>query len=82
MLGRFEKSGSNETSIFRKWGTGFLVLPALLALALFLLAIVQPKSNWISEAVQAEFTGNGVIPEIAPTQLARPSMATRTVRAN
>jgi hypothetical protein len=79
----FDKSGKNENRIYRKWGIGFLAIPALLAIALFMLTIVQPAtSNWIAEAVQAEFTGIGVMPEQAPAQLARPAMQIRTVRAN
>ena len=81
MHGQFNK-GNNDNSTFRKWGIGFLALPALLAVALFVLAIVQPKSNWISDAVQAEFTGGSAMPEIAPAQLARPSMDFHTVQAN
>jgi hypothetical protein len=84
MHGSFDESGEkNDNSIYRRWGIGFLVLPVLLATALLGLAIVQPAtSNWIAEAVQAEFTGNGVVPEQAPAQLARPDMQIRTVRAN
>jgi hypothetical protein len=82
MHGQFNK-GNNDNSTFRKWGIGFLALPVLLVVALFVLAIVQPpRSNWISEAVQAEFTGGGAMPEIAPAQLARPSMDFHTVQAN
>jgi hypothetical protein len=85
MHGSFDKSGKNENSIRRRWGVGFLALPVLLAMTLISLAIVQPStSNWIGEAAQAEFTGINVMPDIAPTQLARPApaMAIRSVRAN
>jgi hypothetical protein len=81
----FDRSGRGDNSIYRRWGIGFLVLPVLLAVTLFALAIVQPStSNWIAETVQAEFIGNSILPEVAPTQLARPApaMAIRTVRAN
>jgi hypothetical protein len=81
MHGLFDKD-NNDDSTFRKWGVGFLALPLLLVVALLVLAIVQPKSNWISDAVQAEFTGGGAMPEITPAQLARPSMDLRTVQAN
>jgi hypothetical protein len=82
MHGSLDKSGENENSIYQRWGLGFLALPALLVIALFMLAIVQPvASNWISEAVQAEFAGISVMPEAAPTQLARPALEIRTVRA-
>jgi hypothetical protein len=82
MHGSRDKSGKNENSIRQRWGLGFLALPALLVIALFVLAIGQPAtSNWISEAVQAELPGISVTPEEAPTQLARPAMEIRTVRA-
>jgi hypothetical protein len=52
----------------------------LLAAALIGLVIWEPTaSRWISEAAQAELAGIYVMPEPAPTQLARP-MEIRTVR--
>jgi hypothetical protein len=82
MHGPLDKSGKNENTIYQRWGIGFLALPVLLVITLFALAMVQPPtSNWISEAAQAEFTGISVMPEVAPTQLARPDMELRTVRA-
>lgn len=65
-------------------GTGFLVVPALIVIALVTLAIIQPNmSRWISESVQAEFVGGGNMDD-APTQVARPDTATpeRTVLAD
>ncbi|MGB9117020.1 hypothetical protein [Bradyrhizobium sp.] len=83
MHGSLDQSGKNENSIYQRWGTGFLTLPALLVIALITLALAQPAaSNWISEAVQAEVAGFNAMPELAPTQLARPTMQIRTVRAN
>jgi hypothetical protein len=83
MHGSFDRPGRDNDSIYRKWGIGFLVLPVLLVMTLLFLAIAQPAtSNWIAETVQAEFTGSSVMPELAPTQLARPAMQIRTVRAN
>jgi hypothetical protein len=83
MHGSLDRSGRDNNSIYRRWGIGFLVLPVLLVVTLFALAIVQPAtSNWIGEAAQAEFTGIGILPDVAPTQLARPTMQIRTVRAN
>jgi hypothetical protein len=82
MHGSLDKSGK-EGTIYQRWGVGLLALPALLVIVLVGLAIVQPAtSNWISEAVQAEFTGVGVMPEVAPMQFARPPMELRTVQAN
>jgi hypothetical protein len=83
MHGSLDKSGKDENGIYQRWGIGFLALPALLAIVLITLAIVQPAaSNWISEAVQAEVAVFNAMPEITPTQLARPAMQIRTVRAN
>lgn len=81
MHGSFDRSP--DESIYRSWGTGFLALLALLAVALIGLAILQPSaSNWISEAVQAEFPNTNMAPEAAPTQLAQPAGEIRTVKAN
>ena len=49
------------TSTKPRSGAGFLILPALIAIALITLAIVHPKASiWISQAVQAEFGGGGI----------------------
>ena len=83
MHGQFNNSGKSEKSVYEKWGIGFLALPLLLVVVLFALAVIQPaSSNWISEAVQAEFAGSDVLPDVAPTQLARPAMQFRDARAN
>ena len=83
MHGPLDKSGNSQDSIYRRWGPGLLILPALLAMTVIGLAFAQPaSSNWISEAVQAEFAGFNAMPEIIPTQFARPSIEFRTVRAN
>jgi hypothetical protein len=83
MHGSLDKSAKDENSIYHRWGIGLLALPALLVLTLLVLAIAQPSaSNWISEAVQAEFTGFEGMPGETPTQVARPAMQIRTVRAN
>jgi hypothetical protein len=82
MHGSLDKSGKEKDGIYQRWGIGFLALPALLAITLIGLAILQPAaSNWISEAVQAEVAVFNAMPEFAPNQLARPAMEIRTVRA-
>ena len=82
MHGSFDKSGKSDDSIYARWGIGFLALPAILAMTLIGLAIVQPAaSNCISGAVEAEVAAFTVVPEVTPTQLARPVMEIRTVRA-
>ena len=83
MHGSLDKEGKNENGAYQGEGMAFLALPALLAIMLIGLAILQPAaSNWISEAVQAEVAVFNVTPEVTPTQLARPTMQIRTVRAN
>jgi hypothetical protein len=63
----FDGSRGKEDGFFEKWGFGFLVLPVLLAVAMVVLTIVQPKTNWIADIVQAEFPGNSASPGEAPT---------------
>jgi hypothetical protein len=81
MHGSFDRSGKSNDRIDRSRGIGFLVLPAILVIALIGLALIQPAAPvWISEAVQAEFVGPDLAPGTRPTQLAQPSMA-GTVKA-
>jgi len=75
MHGRFDKRGNyrNDSNLIRDVGLGFLILPVVIAIALIALVVVQPPaSNWIAEAVQAEFIGT-LPPGQTPTQLAQPS---------
>jgi hypothetical protein len=72
MHGSFDRSGENANRTQRSWSIGFFALPVVLVIALIALAMTQPTaSNWISEAVQAEFVGADFAPG-APTQLAQP----------
>ena len=88
MHGSFDKSGKDESSgkdygVYEKVGFGFLALPVVLLVTLLGLAIINPKaSSWISQAVEAEFADFSAPPALTPTEMARPSMAIRTVRAN
>ena len=83
MHGSFNKLSETGNRIYRRWGIGFFALAVLAVIALVGLAVTPPAaSNWISEAVQAEFAGTNFAPNLAPTQLARPARETRTVRAN
>jgi hypothetical protein len=52
-------------------------------IALIGLAMIQPAAPaWISEAVQAEFVGPDLGPDMRPTQLAQPGLVvTATVKA-
>ena len=82
MHGSFERSGESDNGLSKRRGIGFFAFPVLLAVALIGLVVLEPAaSKWIPEAAQAEFAGIAVMPEPAPTQLARPSMEIRTVRA-
>ena len=81
MHGSFDRPGESGNRMQRSWSIGFFAFPILLVIALIGLVIAQPAaSRWISEAVQAEF-GGGNLTEIAPVQLAKPTMQIRTVRA-
>lgn len=79
----FDRSNKSDITSPNR-GTGFLVVPGLIVIALVTLAIIQPNmSRWISESVQAEFVGGSNMDDV-PTQVARPDTATpeRTVLAD
>ena len=84
MHGTFERSRKvRDNNVRRSSGVGFVAVPALIAVALVGMVIAKPAvSTWIAEAAQAEFAGSVMMPEAAPTQLARPANEIRTVRAN
>ncbi len=84
MHGTFEKSREvRDNNVRRSSGVGFLAVPVVIAVALVGLAITKPEvSTWIAEAAQAEFAGSVMMPEAAPTQLARPANEIRTIRAD
>jgi hypothetical protein len=84
MLAPYDGSRKSNHRTEPKSGVGFLILPAIVALVLITLAIVEPKSSmWISQAVQAEFGGYGIADDM-PVETAQPgmSMPMRTVHAN
>jgi hypothetical protein len=77
MHGSFDSSGENANRIQRSWSIACFALPVVLVIALIALAVTRPTaSNWISEAVQAEFVGVDFTP-VTPTQLAQPVRAIR-----
>ena len=82
MHGTFDRPGKSHSRTGQGWSLGVCLLPALLAIALVALAVMQPAASvWISEAAQAEFVGVN-IPELAPTQLAQPAIRDGAVRVN
>ncbi len=71
MHGTLERPGKTDKPIELSPGIRFVLIPALLALAVIVLAINQPDlPRWISDAAQAEFANTGSAPEIAPAQAA------------
>lgn len=83
MQGSFKKSGETDYRIYQSRGAAFYALPLLLAVALTGMVITYPAASaWISQGVQAEFAGSDLVPDVAPTQLAKPPAEIKTVRAN
>jgi hypothetical protein len=83
MQGLLDKSGEAVSRIYRRWGTGVFALPVLVVIALVGLAMLRPvPSNWISDAVKAEFTGASFGPETAAAQPSKAATEIRTVKAN
>jgi hypothetical protein len=83
MHGTFDRSGKTGKTVNPNSGLRLVVIPALLAVALVALVIMQPDAaRWISEAVQAEFAATYPVPEDAPTRLAQPADNIRSARAN
>ena len=82
MHGTFDRLGKSNNRISGGRDFGFLAVMGLLMMALTGFVITHPvASTWIANAVQAEFVGPGLAPEVAPTQLAQPGQVTGTVRA-
>ena len=83
MHGRFDGSDRTDKNSAGHLSVRLIVIPALLAVALIVLAIKQPDvSRWISEAAQAEFANTGPTPEMIAPQVAQPAREIRTVKAN
>ena len=66
------------------WDIKLLAVPLLLGTALIGFVVSHPSaSKWIADAVQAEFVGTDLVPDLVPaTRLAEPKNQTRTVKAN
>ena len=66
----------------RNWTAGILAVHGIIVLVLIGLALSHPAaSEWISQALQAEFVGNPA-PVIVPTQMAQPGGQVRSVRTD
>jgi hypothetical protein len=72
----------SDSRFLRTWTAGILAAHGIILLVLVGLVIRSPAaSDWISQAVQAEFVGNPP-PVIVPTQIAQPGGRVRTVRTD
>ena len=72
----------SDRRFVRNWTAGILAVHGIIVLVLIGLVLSHPAaSEWISQAVQAEFVGNPP-PVIVPTQIAQPGGQMRTVRTD
>ena len=66
MHGPFDKSPQDDQNIYRNWSIKLFALPVLVAVALIGYVVSHPETaNWIADAVQAEFVGSGLAPDLA-----------------
>jgi hypothetical protein len=73
--------GPSDHRFSWNWTAGILAVPGVIVLVLVGLTLSYPAaSEWIAQAVQAEFVGNQP-PVAGPTQIARPDTQMETVRA-
>jgi hypothetical protein len=83
MHGTFDRSGKTGKSVNPNTSLRLVVIPALLAVAVIALAIMQPNaSRWIAEAALAEFAATYPLPEAAPGRFAQPANDIRSARAD
>jgi hypothetical protein len=76
----FDKPDQQENRTQWKWTAG--IAAAFVVFALVALMSGSPTaSNWVSDAVQAEFVNSDMTPAQAPVQTAQPGHQIRTVRA-
>jgi hypothetical protein len=78
------KQPRDRRNAYRNWDMKLFALPVLLAAALIGFVVSHPGiSKWVADAVQAEFAGTDVAPDVAPpTRVAGPKNEIRTVKAN
>jgi hypothetical protein len=76
----FDKLDRQENRTQWKWTAG--IAATFIVLVLVALMSNSPTaSNWVSDAVQAEFASSNTTPQQAPVQTAQPGNPMRTVRA-
>jgi hypothetical protein len=76
----FDRLDQQENRTQWKWTAGIAATFVVLALVA-LMSNSPTASNWISDAVQAEFAASNMTPQQAPVQTAQPANPIRTVRA-
>jgi hypothetical protein len=79
MLKAFDKPDRQENPTQWKWTAGIAATFVMLALVA-LMSNSPTASNWVSDAVQAEFASS-MTPQQAPVQTTQPGNPMRTVRA-
>ena len=77
-----ERQPRDGRNAYRNWDMKLFALPVLLAAALIGFVVSHPGvSRWVAEAVQAEFAGTDLVPDLAPpTRVAEPKNEIRTVK--
>ena len=81
----FDRSRNSGYTAHDNGGRRFLIFPVIIAIALLTLAVIHPKASiWISQAVQAEFSGSGLADDTPVETVQQPgaTVPMQTVRAN
>jgi hypothetical protein len=76
----FDRLDQQENRTQRKWIVGFAAACGVILLVA-LMSNSPTASNWVSDAVQAEFAASIMTPDAAPVQTAQPGKTIQTVRA-
>jgi hypothetical protein len=78
----FDRLDRQENLSQWKWTAGIVAAFGVVMFAMVALTWNSPTAtNWVSDAVQAEFVGT-MAPDPAPVQTAQPAKQFQTVRAN
>ena len=78
-----KKQPRDSRSVYQNGDLRLFALPVLLVAALIGFVVSHPGvSKWVADAVQAEFVGSDLVPDLAPpTRLAGPKSEIQTVKA-